>query len=91
MGTGENSKPTPLASQPLAKKMIQKKDEPARHRPRHRPETGGAQCHVAIESVENAIWEEKLQSGNPNFVSEIFKEEISYRAQARKFLWEFFD
>lgn len=28
---------------------------------------------------------------DPVNIAEIFKEEISYRAQARRFLWEYFD
>ena len=91
MGSGENSKPTPLASQPLAQMIARTKGESARRRPRRRPQGGGSQFHAAIQTVEGAAWEGKLRSDIPSFISEVFKEEISYRAQARKFLWEFFD
>lgn len=91
MGSGENSRPAPLASPPLAKKEVQTEGEPVHHRPR-RPSAGGrSQSHVAIQFRKTRFWEDKQHEAIPISVSEVFREELSYRAQARKFLWEFFD
>ncbi|HEV2325642.1 MAG TPA: hypothetical protein VGS10_16950 [Terracidiphilus sp.] len=71
--------------------MVRTKGESARRRPRRLPEAGGSQFHAAMQTIESAAWQGKVRSDIPSFISEVFKEELSYRAQARKFLWEFFD
>lgn len=82
----QDSKPQPAASPPLARH-----GERSVRRPRSRPSAGRAESYVTVEYSDSAIAQKGLRGENPNFVSEIFKEELSYRAQARKFLWEFFD
>lgn len=91
MGSGENSRPAPLASPPLAKKDVHTEGEPVHHRPRRAPGDSGSLSHAATPIRKAKFWEDKQQKAVPISVSEVFREELSYRAQARKFLWEFFD
>lgn len=86
MDTGQGSKSRPAASPPLARQ-----GEHSAHRPGSRSGAARPDRHVTIHYGGRAIAKEQAHSEISNFVSEIFKEELSYRVQARKFLWEFFD
>ena len=86
MGFGQDSEPRPVASPPLARKGGR-----SGHRSRGPSGAGPSESYVTVQYRERAIAKEEVHSEIPNIVSEVFKEEISYRAQARKFLWEFFD
>jgi hypothetical protein len=86
MDSGQDSKPRPLASPPLARM-----GEHSAHKPRGRSGTSRLEDHLTIAYRDRAIAKKDVQSEILILESEIFKEELSYRAQARKFLWEFFD
>lgn len=86
MGSGQDSKPLPVASPPLARKGGH-----AAHRPRTRSAASPPENFVAVEYRELSVVKDELHSEIPNILSEVFKEELSYRSQARRFLWEFFD
>jgi hypothetical protein len=82
----QDSKPQPAVSPPLARHG----EHPSR-RPRSRPGAGRPENYVTVEYSDRAFAEKGAHGEITNIVSEIFKEELTYRAQARKFLWEFFD
>lgn len=86
MGSGQDAKPRPVASPPLARKSRY-----AGNRPRGRSEVSSPESSVTVQYRECAFTTEEVHSEIPNIVTEVIKEELSYRAQARKFLWEFFD
>lgn len=86
MGSGQDATPRPVASPPLARK-----GEHSGHRPRGPSGASSQENYVTVQYRERALAQEEIHSEIPNIVSEVFKEELSYRAQARKFLWEFFD
>jgi hypothetical protein len=91
MGSGENAIPRPLASPPLAQKTALIKGGHTRHRSGARPGVSRSQSYESIENRNRTIVNEELCLEVSNYVCEVFKEDISDRAQARKFLWEFFD
>ena len=86
MGSGHQSQPRPVAQPPLARKGGQ-----FAYRPSGRSAASPPESYVAIQYRAQAISKEEVHGEIPNIVSEVLKEELSYRAQARKFLWEFFD
>lgn len=90
MSSGEVSKPGPSASLPLTRELARKK---AGHSERRRGgrTAGRSQSGVSVQYVETVSSAEDLKSEFPSIMSEIFKEDLAYRALARKFLWEFFD
>ena len=82
----QDSKLQPAASPPLARH-----GERSARRPRSRPVAARPESHVTVEYRDRAFEQRGVHGEITSIVSEIFKEELSYRAQARKFLWEFFD
>lgn len=86
MDTGQDSKPRPTASPPLARKGGR-----SVHRSSERSGSGPAEIHLKGACHDRVIAKKEVQREIPNILCEVFREEISYRAQARKFLWEFFD
>ncbi len=91
MALAENSMPQPLALQPLAHKTVRNKSGGSEHPPRDRSGTIRSRPVEGVQQHHRAISRDKPQEEIPNFVSEVFMEEYSYRTQARRFLWEFFD
>jgi hypothetical protein len=86
MDTGQGSNPRPSASSP----SLRQGGHPA-HARRSLPQASRPEKRVTVHYGGRAIAKEEVHSEISNFVSEIFKEELSYKVQARKFLWEFFD
>lgn len=86
MNSGELSRPGPLASQPLARKGAQ-----SGHGSRARLKGNRPQTCAVVQHHELSLSMEQLNNETPIITCEIFKEDVSYRAQSRKFLWEFFD
>lgn len=90
MTSGGMSKPGPSASPPLTRETGRAKTGRSEHRrgraPAIHPQAGVTlQCSGSVSTVEESKTE------FTSVISEIFKEDIAYRTQARKFLWEFFD
>lgn len=86
MDSGKVSKPQPAASPPLAGT-----GRLSGHRSRSRSPEVRPESSVSFQYYEHVSTTEELNSDFPEIVSEIFKEDLTYRALARKFLWEFFD
>lgn len=86
MDSGEVSRPRPSASPPLARKGGQ-----SGHRSQLRSPDSPPQPSISIQYYERVATTEERNNDFSNIVSEIFKEDLAYRALARKFLWEFFD
>lgn len=82
----QDSKLQPAASPPLARH-----GERSARRPRTRPAAPRHENYMTVEYSDRALAQRGVHGEMTSIVSEIFKEELSYRAQARKFLWEFFD
>lgn len=91
MSSGENTMPRPLASPLLAPKAVQIKGGHTGHRSVGRSDAGHPRAYESIQGRDRTISKEKQRNEISLFVCEIFKEDLSDRAQARKFLWEFFD
>jgi hypothetical protein len=91
MGSGDLSIPRPSASPPLAPKATSAKGKRTGRRLRERPEAGPSQQKVIIRHRNYFIEERNGEVLNAACACEIFREEVSERAMARKFMWEFFD
>jgi hypothetical protein len=74
---------------PLAAPLLVRQEAPSRRRP-FRPRSNRPQRDGKLPYRVRAISIEELDC-DPVNIAEIFKEELSYRAQARRFLWEYFD
>lgn len=81
MNSSETTMPPPLSAQPLSRQAARRPYRPRRNRP---------QLNGKFQYRIHAISIEELDC-DPVNIAEIFKEELSYRAQARRFLWEYFD
>jgi hypothetical protein len=94
MSSGDVSRPGPSGSQPLAREHGHTK--PGRSEQRRRDRTPGSRPQTGVtvqrfESISSTQETQELRSEFPSVISEIVKEDLTYRAQARRFLWEFFD
>jgi hypothetical protein len=85
MGSGENSTLRPLASQPLAE------NDSRFGCGLRRWGANRAELSVTHQHHGSGISDEAWPSDISHIVYEFYKEDVSNRAQARKFLWEFFD
>jgi hypothetical protein len=86
MSSGENPMLRPLASQPLAPN-----DLSTGVGLRGRAGANRAECSVTYSHYGCRISNQERLSNISDIVCEIYKEDLANRAQARKFLWEFFD
>jgi len=83
MGSSEASMPALLSSPPL------RQDSPSgcracRKGAKRQQANGKVQCRDRVISIDEL-------DCDPANIAAIFKEDLSERATARKFLWEFFD
>lgn len=86
MGSGEYSMLRPLAPQPLA---VEDRRSGIGLRGRSGANRGESSVTHSRHSCGNSS-QERL-SDISDIVCDLFREDLSNRAQARKFLWEFFD
>ena len=86
MGSSENSTLGPLASPPPAGKGGR-----SEHRLRGRPAANRTQPSLTLQDRSRGVSSKGRHGEISEIVCELFREDLSYRAQARKFLWEFFD
>jgi len=84
MGSNEVTMPALLTSPPPAGQndgSASRSGQQAANRPQV---TGKVQCRDRVISTDGI-------DCDPANITDIFKEDLIYRAQARRFLWEFFD
>jgi len=91
MSSGDVSRPGPSGSQPLAREHGHTKPGRSEQRRRDRMPGSRPQTGVTVQHFESISSTEELRSEFPSVMSEIVKDDLTYRAQARRFLWEFFD
>lgn len=85
MNSAENAMSPPLSSSPPVRKAGTSGRRPCR------PRTTRPQPDRNLQHRDRGISVEELNCEPLTVVCEVFKYELPLRAQARRFLWEFFD
>lgn len=80
MRSGEPSRPEPLSPAPLACHRLLGQSQP-----------DGIRASAFLEYGQQIKLKGNLSSDLGDIVHDIFKEDLLDRAQARRYLWEFFD
>jgi hypothetical protein len=91
MGSGEIFGARQTASPPKAVEANPAKGGGARRRPRYRSGTVSSPQSVTVQYSSSITQELNNELLNAACACEILQEELSERALARKFMWEFFD
>jgi len=84
MSANESSKPPPSTSPLRAEQRERSGRRPCRPVANRTHPIGTLQYWGHVISIAEL-------DCDPATIADIFKEDVSYRAQARRFLWEFFD
>jgi hypothetical protein len=91
MDSGDVLRLRQLASPPPAQEAAPAKGGRTGHRSRGQSAVGRPQPCVTLQHRERTFSIEEPNHEMPTIVCEIFSEDLSYRVQSRKLLWEFFD